>query len=145
MSKFTLASLVVCLSLAIAGGPALAQVKSKSAGKPGPELDSRQYFYDLDPIDVPVVRDARIRGQITFTVSLELYDDGERDVVRDARPRLRHAFFLDLKEYVDSHRDIFRTIRLQNIKKILLQSSGQILGRKIVRAVLVQRASIHRY
>ena len=145
MSNFTLASLIVFLWFALAGGPALAQVKSNFEGKAGPEIESSQSFFELDPMNIPVVRDARIRGQITFMVMLELYSEDERDAVIEALPRLRHAFFLDLKQYVDRHRDILRTIKLRVVKKLLLESSTQVLGRKIVRAVLVQGASIHRF
>ena len=145
MSNFTLASLFVFLSLAVAGGPALAQVKSGSEGGAGPEIQSRQSFFQLEPINIPVVRGDRIRGQITFDVMLELYEEAERDVLLEAVPRLRHAFFLDLKDYVDRHKDILRTIKLKGVKKLLMESSRQILGKKTVRAVLVQRASVHRY
>ncbi len=145
MSNFTLASLIVFVCFALAGGPALAQVKSKSEGKAGPEVENRQRFFELDPLNIPVIRDARIRGQITFTVMLELYSEDERDTVRESLPRLRHVFFLDLKQYVDRHRNILRTIKLRVIKKLLMESSAQVLGDEMVRAVLVQGAFVHRY
>ncbi len=145
MLNFGLASLIVILWLAVAGGPALAQVKSNSKGKPAPEIESSRSFFELDPMNIPVVRGDRIRGQITFSLILELHDEAERSDVIGSLPRLRHAFFLDLKEYVDRHRDILRTIKLKVVKKLLMESSTQVLGNKIVRDVLVQNAFVYRY
>lgn len=145
MSKFTLAWLLVFFWLAVAGGPALAQVKSKSEGKPGPEIESRQRFFDLDPINVAVVRGSRIRAQITFTLSLELTEDADRSDVIESLPRLRHAYLLDLKEYVDRHRNVLRTVKLRKVKRFLLKSTVRILGKDIVRAVLVQRVFVYRF
>lgn len=145
MSKFTPASLIFFLSLALAGGPAIAQVESKSEGGTAPELQNRQNFFELDPFNIPVIRGDRIRGQVTFSLILELTENVEREAVHESLPRLRHAFFLDLKGLVDRHKDIMRTIKLKSVKKTLLERTAQILGKRMVRAILVQGATIHRY
>jgi hypothetical protein len=145
MSRFILASLIVFLWLTVAGGPVPAQEKSKSGGEAEEDAVSSKNFFDLDPLNIPVVRGARIRAQITFSLTLELSEDTERTDVLESLPRLRHAYFLGLKKYVDRHRKIMRSVNLPKIKKILMKSTAQVLGREAVRAVLVQSVFVHRF
>ena len=145
MSRFILASLIVFLWLTVAGGSVLAQAKPKSGGEAEEDVASSQSFFDLGPLNIPVIRGARIRAQITFSLVLELFEDTERTDVLEALPRLRHAYLFGLKKYVDRHRKIMRSVNLPKLKKILMESTAQVLGREAVRAVLVQSVFVHRF
>jgi hypothetical protein len=145
MSRFILASLIVFLWLTVAGGPVMAQAKPKSGGEAESDVQGGQRFFELDPMNIPVIRGARIRAQITFSLILELFEDTERPDVLEAMPRLRNAYLLDLKNFVDRHRKIMRSVNLPKFKKILLKSTVQILGPESVRAVLVQSVFVHRF
>lgn len=145
MARMILGPLAIMLAiipwLAVSGGAALAQQAKEAA----PDPVSQRNFFEIDPLNIPVIRGSRIRGQITFIVVLELKDGVDRSDIFDSMPRLRHAFFLDLKEYVERHRNIMRDVRLGGVKSLLMESSAQVLGDGTVRAVLVQSASIHRF
>ena len=145
MSRFILASLIVFLWLTVAGGPVMAQAKPQTGGEAESDVQGGQRFFELDPMNIPVIRGARIRAQITFSLILELFEDTERTDVLEAMPRLRNAYFLDLKKYVDRHRKIMRSVNLPKFKKILLKSTARILGPEAVRGVLVQSVFVHRF
>lgn len=144
LAKTMLWSLVLAVGLGLAGGPAFAQVKSKENNRANTSGDRPNYF-KLDPLVVPVIRGRRLRGQITFVLMLELYDDVDRSHVFAVLPRLRDSYFVVLKQYAERHRDIMRRLKLKAVKRLLMKVSVKILGQDTVRAVLVQGAGIQEY
>jgi len=105
----------------------------------------RPNFFELDRIVVPVIHDRRLRGQIALRITLELEDDVDRERMFELLPRLRDRYLIELTRYVDRHPDIMKQLALVSVKALVQRVSDDVLGKKIVRAVLIQNASINRF
>ena len=141
MKKLIIIILILLLLLGGGGGGAYyylyvlnapeEPVVQEEALPPPPE------FEEMDSISIPVIRSGRVMKFVLLKTALELGDSDDRDRVERYRPRLKDAYLRELHDYFSTV-PVDQPINVRAVTKRLLRASHQVLGRGVVRDILIQ-------
>jgi hypothetical protein len=93
--------------------------------------------YPLQPFSVTVIRDGKIKGILTVTLTVETKGGENMNKVMARRYELHDAFLRDIHGVMSFTRADGRTIDPTVVKTRLMAISGRILGDGVVEDVLV--------
>jgi flagellar protein FliL len=111
-----------------------------AAEKPPIAKSANAIFVDLESLAVAVIRNQRIEKQVVLQVSLEVPDEPARVKVSQALPRIKDAFIRDLYDYFALQAPGHEGINVEAIKKRLKRTADAVMGKDMIRAVLIQGA-----
>lgn len=100
------------------------------------------YFVDFQPLRVPLIHNGRIVQHVTLEFTLEVPDEAMADHVVQISPLLNDAYMSVL--YGDLHYDSLLNggvLDLEPVRASIEEASVGILGRDVVRQVLIQNAN----
>jgi hypothetical protein len=97
-------------------------------------------FVDLESMAVAVIRNQRIEKQVILQVSLEVPDEATRLKVSHALPVIKDAFIRDLYDYFAIQPPGRSGVNVEAIKKRLKRTADIVMGKGMIRAVLIQGA-----
>lgn len=123
--------------LALPAAPALAVDREK--GVKGRHVDGVPDFVDIQPIILPVIERNTVTRQVGIVVTLELAQGEHANVVEPKRRQLTDAFIRELHTLYAWRSGDRRVADEQLIKRRLLLIADAVLGRGIVRAILVKQ------
>ncbi len=109
----------------------------KSIKIPGLQDEDALGHYPLQPFSVTVMRDGKIKGILTLTLTVETKGGENMNKVMARRYELRDAFLRDIYGVASFARADGRTIDPHVVKTRLMVVSGRILGEGVVEDVLV--------
>lgn len=140
MTRFR-AILFVLFLAAFAAGPGFA-----AGGKPHASsaldrfLGNQPQFFRLLPFNIPVIEDGRVVNQVSFIVSIETFGLADKEKVMAARYQLQNAFLRDLYGVVAIHHGSGHPVIADSVKIRLKRLARNMLGRKVVKDVLIEAA-----
>lgn len=97
-------------------------------------------FVDLESLAVAVIRHHRVEKQVVLQVSLEVPDEAARAKVAHALPLIKDAFIRDLYDYFAIQPIGRAGLNVEAIKKRLKRTADGVMGKGLIRAVLIQGA-----
>ncbi len=136
----------VVLILLLGGGGAAYFFRAELfGGKHEPEKapiakSANTLFVDLESLAISVIRNGRIGKQVILQVSLEVPDEATRLKVTHALPVIKDAFIRDLYDYFAIQPPGSAGINAEAIKKRLKRTADSVMGKGMIRAVLIQGA-----
>jgi hypothetical protein len=111
----------------------------QESGKPLPRLSSARFF-KLKPFTLPVLYKGEIEEHFTLVLSLELFDEDDRDKVRHRIPRIRNEFYRALLSIVTFRRTGAPIPDIEIFRSRLLRILKKLYGEELVRDLLIQQA-----
>ena len=140
MKKLLLILLPVLLLLGGGGGAAyfflVMQKEEETAEAPPPPVKD-PIFFDMRSLAIPVIRGNAVQKYVLLKVTLELADDSSLEMAQLEEPRLVDLCLRELLGYFAQVPVEAKPSR-QPIERRLLKASRRILGKKAVKAVLIQ-------
>ena len=97
-------------------------------------------FVNLKPFIVPMLVDKDVSEHFTVVVAVEVFDEDARHMVRDLLPRLRHRVYQELLRIVTFRRRGAKLLTIDNIKSRLNFVVMEVVGDKVIKALLVLQA-----
>ncbi|MBE89780.1 MAG: hypothetical protein CMM76_10120 [Rhodospirillaceae bacterium] len=98
------------------------------------------FFFEMERLTIPVIRGKRVEQYVLFKITLELVDAESKTLVEKYAPRLKDAFYRALHDYLGFQRPGTRGINIRVIKARLMRAGARAIGKKKIKAVLIQRA-----
>jgi hypothetical protein len=140
--KTAIAALAIGLMGALAWAPPSIHANEPEDGKksikiPGLEDKDALGHYPLQPFSVTVMRDGKIKGILTLTLTVEAKGGENMHKVMARRYELHDAFLRDIHGVAAFTRADGRTIDPRVVKTRLMAISGRMLGEGVVADVLV--------
>jgi hypothetical protein len=117
----------LALAVAMTAGPL--QANAAGGGGDGPR------FIALDPIQVPVSIDGRVKGNITLALKLDLLDPGYEENVRRFMPKLRDSFIALMYRYGSSPK-AQKTLELDAIMNAFQAMADEAFGKDRVKVLV---------
>ena len=102
-------------------------------------------YYEIKRLILPVIRRDGLEGHITLLVMLELNDVRHRSEITAKMRLLRDDFIRVLNQYIAQRPRLLFSIKLKEIKAILLKSVDEIVGPGKVKTVLVKAVASRRF
>jgi hypothetical protein len=123
------------------GQPALASGgadEKKTVKIPGLVGQDAIEHFQLQPFNIPVIRDGRVERIFSVTVTLETKGDLNKTKIMAERHHLQDAFLRDMHSVASFRRSDGQVIDPRVIKTRLMLISDRILGEDIVESILLQ-------
>ena len=98
------------------------------------------FFFEMERLTIPVIRAKRVEQYVLFKITLELVDEESRSRAEKYAPRLKDAFYRALHDYLGFQRPGTKGVNIRVIKARLMQAGGRAIGKKKIKAVLIQGA-----
>lgn len=120
--------------------PAFAQQSpdtSNSLKSSGFEDDKELRYFQLQPFNIPVIRDGKLAQILSIAVTIEVKGYANQAKVMDQQVRLRDAFLRDIYGVASVQRADGRAINPQVVKTRLMSIGERMFGPGIVENVLV--------
>lgn len=145
MSGKTAKTAIVALAIGLIGlawAPPSIHASEQEDGKksikiPGLQDKDALGHFPLQPFSVTVMRDGKIKGILTLTLTVETKGGENMGKVMARRYELHDAFLRDIHGVAAFARADGRTIDPRVVKTRLMAISGRILGEGVVEDVLV--------
>lgn len=142
------AIILVVLLIVLGGGGYVGwqQMGGSSSESTKEEIDENFFFNDdprfveLDLLTAPFVRGGKFVQYVVLVINLEASNDDAVEEIRAAMPRLRDAFVTELHTIATMRNPDQKMLNIARIKARLLASANEVMGKSIVRDVLVQLA-----
>lgn len=131
----------VLLTLALLlAGPARA---ADEHGAALPDADAMEY-YDLMPMNIPVMTDQGLVQQVSVAVSLQC-KPGKREQIAAYKPKLMDAYLRELYGVLGTGQAMIRNdiVDVEAVKSRLSDVTQRVVGPDLVSEVLLQ--SVHQY
>ena len=126
-------------------GPAPAEASSKKEPKAEGHGDAKRSLPDtayvqLDPLAAPVIGGGKVRYNVMLTLSVEVADQAQKPEIARLMPRLRDAMLMELYARPVTRDDESGRIDLVSVKERMFVVAQEIVGKKVVRDLLVVSA-----
>lgn len=125
--------------LVTASSPAEASAAKKEGADESRKLPETAYV-QLDPLAAPVIGGGKVRYNVMLTMSLEVGDQEQKASISRLMPRLRDAMLMELYARPVVRDDESGRIDLLNVKERMIGVAREVVGRGIVRDLLVVSA-----
>jgi hypothetical protein len=97
-------------------------------------------FFDLLSVAAPVIRNEKVGRYINFVARYELEGEGALENARELRPRLRDAIIRRLNKTPVPLMQDSRDLDPDRLRELFLASGRRVLGREVVKDVVVEPA-----
>jgi hypothetical protein len=128
-----------CRALAIAVVVLVAMMDISWAAEEKVEADV-PFFFEMERFTIPVIRGRRVEKYVLVQVTLELADAESKSLAEQYSPRLKDAFYRALHDYFGFQRPGTKGINIRVIKARLMRAGAHAIGKKKIKAVLIQGA-----
>jgi hypothetical protein len=125
------------LALLLLTGPAVAQHKPETGKGEGPAAPTGPVFVRLAPITLPVIEGSKVTRQVGLVLVLEMAEGHTVADVETKQTLLINAFIGDLYEVYQLHSATPRVVELTTIRPRLQAIADAVLGRGVVKRILV--------
>jgi len=134
---------IAALASGLVSQPAFASDGERKTESKKGDLIEGSTFLPLTAFSVTVLRRFRVRGILSVSVELEVYNFSERRRIRKLRPRLRSAYNFALKHYANTRLNPKRPLKLRVLETLLQQETDKVLGDNIA-GVMVANAALRK-
>ena len=100
-------------------------------------LDSSPYL-SMDPFQVPIFQDNKMRGQLNVVMSLEIAEGESKLEIWKQTAKLRDGYLNSLNYYASNQLNYRKRVNFGLIKRKLQQVTDRLLGQDIAEVVLGQ-------
>ena len=107
--------------------------------EPLPSLPEPGYLH-MEALLAPVLEGRRISRYVSIGITLELYDESDKQTIYRYLTPLKSAFIEDLQFQAQLSREAPSPIHLRRIKARFLALSERVLGEEVVKDVLISHA-----
>ena len=104
-----------------------------------PQAPKAPIYIQIEPLNVPVVRDDNRRYVYSVAINLQVNDEKSRDLVNSLMPRLRDAFLRQVNANPVPAQKGSDSVDLERLKIRLSEIADKVVGPKVVEDVLFIR------
>lgn len=113
----------------------------QSKDAPKPLIVTPPSYVQFGLLIIPVVLDREVKKQAEFVLRLEVPFD-KKELVAQNLPRLQNAYLADMMEFLPTQLRNTYSVDNNAVRKKLIQSSESVLGRGLVKDVLIEQATV---
>lgn len=108
---------------------------------PAPRRGEAPRYLDLDPINVVVIQDTRLKTVVQISAKLEVASEKDAEAIRRRMIRLTNAMIFDLHDFLPRLLREVEHIEIGILQERMQYVADKTLGKGLVKQVLIQ--SVH--